>query len=106
MDIQPLYRYAVGMDVHLAVIMVCIIVQGSEDEPQVHLRKFGGFRRDRFAMAQWIASIQPHVVVMESTGIYCEASLCLSRTRRHLPPRGQRPACQEGAVPQDGRQSI
>jgi len=70
MDIQPIYRCAVGMDVHLASIMVCIIVQGSDGEPQVDQRQFGAFRRDRIAMAQWIASFHPDIVVMESTGIY------------------------------------
>jgi transposase len=70
MDIQPIYRCAVGIDVHLAVIMVCIIVQGSAGELETHLRKFGSYRRDRIAMAKWIASFKPDIVVMESTGIY------------------------------------
>jgi transposase len=39
-------------------------------EPVVHRREFGGFQRDRRAMADWIASFKPDMVVMESTGIY------------------------------------
>jgi transposase len=70
MDIQPIFRCAVGMDVHLASIMVCVIVRDGEGDPQVHLRQFGAFRRDRIAMAQWVASFRPDIVVMESTGIY------------------------------------
>jgi transposase len=70
MDIQPIFRCAVGIDVHLALICVCVIVAEPGLEPVVHRREFGGFQRDRRAMADWIASFKPDVVVMESTGIY------------------------------------
>jgi len=70
MDIQPIFRCAVGIDIHLALICVCIIVAEPGLEPVVHRREFGGFQRDRRAMADWIASFTPDMVVMESTGIY------------------------------------
>jgi transposase len=70
MDIQPIFRCAVGMDVHLAVIHVCVILQEAGCEPEVHRRQFGAFQRDRRAMAEWIAGFAPDIVVMESTGIY------------------------------------
>jgi transposase len=70
MDIQPIFRCAVGMDVHLAVIHVCVILQEAGCEPAVHRRQFGAFQRDRRAMAEWIAGFAPDTVVMESTGIY------------------------------------
>lgn len=70
MEIQPLFRCAVGIDIHLALICVCIIVAQPGLEPVVHRREFGGFKRDRRAMAEWIASFRPDIVVMESTGIY------------------------------------
>jgi transposase len=70
MDIQPLFRCAAGIDVHLTLICVCIIVAQPGLEPEVHRREFGGFKRDRRAMAEWIASFRPDIVVMESTGIY------------------------------------
>ena len=70
MDIQPIFRCAVGIDLHLALICVCIIVAEPGLEPVVHRREFGGFQRDRRAMADWIASFKPDIVVMESTGIY------------------------------------
>ena len=69
MDIQPIFRCAVGIDVHLALICVCIIVAEPGFEPEVHRREFGGFQRDRRAMADWIAGFKPDTVVMESTGI-------------------------------------
>jgi transposase len=70
MDIQPIFRCAVGIDLHLALICVCIIIAEPGVEPVVHRREFGGFQRDRRAMADWIASFKPDIVVMESTGIY------------------------------------
>jgi transposase len=70
MDIQPIFRCAVGMDVHLAVIHVCVILQQPGCEPEVHRRQFGTFQRDRRVMAEWIAGFAPDTVVMESTGIY------------------------------------
>ena len=70
MDIQPIFRCAVGLDVHLAVIHVCVILQEPGCEPAVYRRQFGAFQRDRRAMAEWIAGFAPDTVVMESTGIY------------------------------------
>ena len=69
MDIQPIFRCAVGIDLHLALICVWIIIAEPGVEPVVHRREFGGFQRDRRAMADWIASFKPDIVVMESTGI-------------------------------------
>jgi transposase len=70
MDIQPLFACAVGMDVHLMVIHVCVIVQVQDNEPEVHRRQFGTFKRDLRAMADWIAAFSPDTVVMEATFIY------------------------------------
>ena len=36
----------------------------------VEMREFGGFKRNRRALAQWMKSFEPEVVVMESMGIY------------------------------------
>ena len=36
----------------------------------MELREFGSFKRDRKAMAEWVASFRPRQVAMESTGIY------------------------------------
>jgi transposase len=70
MDIQPIFRCAVGMDIHLAIIHVCVILQEPGCEPAVYRRQFGAFQRDRRAMAEWSAGFAPDTVVMESTGIY------------------------------------
>jgi transposase len=70
MDLIPICRSAVGMDVHLNRIEVCAIVEDDSGHGKVHRRRFGGFRRDRREMAEWIAGFAPEIVVMESTGIF------------------------------------
>ncbi len=70
MELTPIYRCVVALDVHQAKLTVCIIYEDENGEIQVELREFGGFKRDRRAMAEWIVSFKPDVVVMESTGIY------------------------------------
>jgi len=70
MELKPLYRCVAALDVHQAKLTVCILHEDDTGELRVELREFGGFKRDRRAMAQWIASFQPQEVVMESTGIY------------------------------------
>ena len=68
MDIQPIFRCAVGMDIPLAIIHLCVILQEPGCESAVYRRQFGTFQRDRRAMAEWSAGFAPHTVVMESTG--------------------------------------
>jgi transposase len=70
MELKPLYRCVAALDVHQAKVTVCILDEDSEGKPRVHLREFGAFKRDRRAMAEWLAAFQPEAVVMESTGIY------------------------------------
>jgi transposase len=70
MELKPLYRCVAALDVHQAKLTVCVLREDSEGELQVELREFGGFKRDRRAMAAWVASCHPEEVVMESTGIY------------------------------------
>lgn len=55
---------------HLNKVTVCILRAPSDGETEIHQRDFGGFKRDRQAMAEWIASFSPEAVAMESTGIY------------------------------------
>ncbi len=70
MELTPIYRRVVALDVHQAKLTVCALFENAEGEAQVELREFGGFKRDRRAMAEWVAAFEPEAVVMESTGIY------------------------------------
>ena len=70
MELAKLYKRVVGLDVHQAKITACAITEEEAGETSVELAEFGGFKRDRQALAQWVAAHDPEMVVMESTGIY------------------------------------
>jgi transposase len=59
-----------ALDVHQAKLTVCVLFENEQSEVVTQIREFGGFKRDRREMAAWVASFQPELVVMESTGIY------------------------------------
>ena len=71
MELKPMYLRVIGLDIHQAKISACAVSEQSDGEVVVEMmREFGGFKRDRRALAQWAKSFDPEVVVMESTGIY------------------------------------
>jgi transposase len=70
MELTPIYKRVIGLDVHQAQITACAIVEGADGNTRIEQRQFGAFKRDRRALAEWAASLQPDLVVMESTGIY------------------------------------
>jgi transposase len=70
MELTAIYRCVAALDVHQSKLTVCILYENESGEIVTELNEFGGFKRDRRAMADWVASFQPELVVMESTGIY------------------------------------
>jgi transposase len=70
MELTAIYRCVAALDVHQSKLTVCILHENESGEIITELKEFGGFKRDRRAMADWVASFQPELVVMESTGIY------------------------------------
>ena len=70
MELTAIYRCVAALDVHQNKLTVCILHGNESGKIITELKEFGGFKRDRRAMADWVASFQPEWVVMESTGIY------------------------------------
>ena len=70
MDITPIYKRVIGLDVHQAQITACAFIEQTEGGVTRERREFGRFKRDRKALAQRARGTGPDVVVMESTGIY------------------------------------
>ena len=70
MELTPIYKRVVGLDVHQAMISACAVAEQPDGTVTVEHREFGGFKRDRRALADWARAFGPDVVVMESTGIY------------------------------------
>ena len=70
MELTPMHKRVIALDVHQAKITACAVVEHDDGRVEVTKRDFGAFKRDRRALAQWSLEIQPEVVVMESTGVY------------------------------------
>jgi len=70
MELTPIYKRVIGLDVHQAKISACAIAELPDGTLTVEEREFGGFKRDRRALADWARAFGPEVVVMESTGVY------------------------------------
>lgn len=70
MEITPIYKRVIGLDVHQAKISACAVAEQTDGTITVEHQEFGAFKRDRRALAQWAQERCPDVVVMESTGIY------------------------------------
>lgn len=70
MEIAPIYKRVIGLDVHQAKISACAVIEQADGTVTVEHQEFGAFKRDRQALAQWAREGRPDVVVMESTGIY------------------------------------
>ena len=70
MELIALFKRVIGLDVHQAQITACAIIEEADGTIRIEQRQFGAFKRDRRALAEWAAALQPDQVVMESTGIY------------------------------------
>ena len=70
MEIEAINRRVIGLDIHQAQITACALVENDQGGLRKVHRQFGAFKRDRRALAEWCAAIDPAEIVMESTGIY------------------------------------
>lgn len=70
MELVALYKRVIGLDIHQAQITACALIEEPDGNVRIEQRQFGTFKKDRRELAQWVASLRPDEVVMESTGIY------------------------------------
>lgn len=70
MELGALYKRVIGLDIHQAQVTACALIEEADGRSRIEQRQFGGFKRDRRELANWVASWRPDEVVMESTGIY------------------------------------
>lgn len=70
MELVALYKRVIGLDIHQAQITACALIEESDGNARIEQRQFGAFKRDRRELADWVASLRPDEVVLESTGIY------------------------------------
>jgi transposase len=53
MDLTPMHKRVIALDVHQAKITACAVVEHDDGRVEVTKRDFGAFKRDRRALAQW-----------------------------------------------------
>lgn len=71
MELVALYKRVIGLDIHQAQITACALIEEADGSTRVEQRQFGGLKRDRRELADWVASLHPDEVVMKvpvSTG--------------------------------------
>ena len=51
MDLAPLHKRVIGLDVHQAQITACAIIEEADGTTRLEQRQFGAFKRDRRALA-------------------------------------------------------
>lgn len=64
MELVALHKRVIGLDVHQAQIRACAIIEEADGACRVEQRQFGAFKRDRRALAEWAAALNPDEVVM------------------------------------------
>jgi transposase len=70
MERVALYKRVIGLDIHQAQMTACALIEDPDGSMRIAQRQLGGFKRDRRERADWMASLRPDEVVMESTGLY------------------------------------
>lgn len=68
--LHPLQKVTAGIDVHRMLHVVTVLIEHEDETVSKEQRQFGGFKRDKRAMAEWLRSLGVQRAVMESTGIY------------------------------------
>ena len=99
MELVPIHKRVIGLDVHQAQITACAILEEADGEIRIEQRRFGAFKKDRRALAAWAAALNPDEVVLESTGIYsgrkwsmpATSGRCLGARAMSATPSGLRP---------------
>ena len=67
---QAIHRAVAGLDVHRSLVVATVLLEQADGRVVSRTREFGGFRRDRRALVEWLHSHSIELAVMESTGIY------------------------------------
>lgn len=67
---EILIRRCAGLDVHKAMVMVCVRQIDENGELQERVQEFGTSTRELLRLADWLAQMQVTDAAMESTGVY------------------------------------
>ncbi|MBF0234564.1 MAG: IS110 family transposase [Desulfamplus sp.] len=68
--IQPLSKSSAGLDVHREIIVATVLQEQPDGTVNKTVKEFATFSRNLEELARWLTSLNPEIVVMESTGVY------------------------------------
>lgn len=69
MELVALYKRFVRLDIHQAQIAARALIEEVDGSSRIEQRQFGGFKRNRRELADWVVSLRPDEAVLESTDI-------------------------------------
>jgi transposase len=72
--LHALQKVTAGIDVHRMIHAVTVLMEQDDGTITKAQRQFGGFKRDKRAMVDWLVSLGVQLVVMERTGIYWKSA--------------------------------
>jgi transposase len=67
---RVVYERCCGLDVHKKTVVACVMTPEGQET-----RTFGTMAQDLLALAEWLEQWGVTHVAMESTGVFCTASL-------------------------------
>jgi transposase len=67
---EAIVERAVGLDVHQASIVACVLIGRPHEKPRKEVRSFGTMTADLEALRDWLKGLGVTQVGMESTGVY------------------------------------
>lgn len=80
---SPCRRIA-GLDVRRMLYVPAVLIELDDGTVDKHQRSFGGFKRDRRALADWLPGLGVGLVVMESLRLYWK-SIYAALEQAHIP---------------------
>ena len=108
MDLTPMHKRVIALDVHQAKITACAVVEHDDGRVEVTKLDFGAFKRDRRALAQWALRDPARSGRHGEHGRVLEEPVRGAGGGGHHRVGGQRPARQGRARSQDrhGRRAV
>ena len=67
--VHSMVKICAGIDVHEAILVVCLMKGDLDKEPTTTIREFQTFPDSIMELAQWLDSENCEQVAMESTGV-------------------------------------
>jgi len=64
------YERCCGLDIHKQLVVACLVVPGTNEQPVKAVRSFGTMTADLLELADWLSGAGCTHVAMESTGVY------------------------------------